>query len=229
MHGPPSTTATSYRRAAAWCGVAYLLLLLVVALGWLQPLDLWLTRTARFELPCWTLTLSATAAVVLAGEVSLLYTGLLALYCGWWGRPLLGGWLLGVLLILVGVEFLCKLAFPHPAPAVLAGDLSRPACQQLAYPLTRVVVANTLPSGYAIRTAYLGLVLAALLGARWPRRARAGYGLLLVVGLLLGATRVVVGSHWASDVLAGLLLGGGGACVVLAQAEGFRWLRRGGG
>ena len=46
--------------------------------------------------------------------------------------------------------------------------------------------------------------------------------------ILAGASRVTVGWHWPTDVVAGLLLGSGFAVLALAMADNFTWLRPGG-
>ena len=217
-----------YRRAALCLGAAYALLTLIVALGWLRPLDLSLSRAARADLPCWALNAGEAASVPLAGELSLLYVGTLALLCLRHGRPLLGGWLIGLLVAIVAVEFVFKFAFYQPGPGALLNGLERPDCFRpayLAYPLISLPVPNTFPSGHAARTAYFGLLLAALLGARWPHLARPIRFAIAALVVLLGISRVVVAWHWTSDVLAGLLLGAAAACLALALADGFRWLR----
>ena len=224
MLGPNSTAATRYRRAAGFFGAAYAALIALVALGWVRPLDLSLAAVAYFGLPCWALSVSDAASLLLAGEVSLLYAAALALLCTWRGRPLLGLWLAGVMLATVPVEFLFKFSLHQPAPSALLGTLERPECGRLAYPLTSVSAPNTLPSGYAVRAAYFGLLSAALVGARWPRLAKPARWALMLVLALLGVTRVAIAWHWPSDVLAGLLLGAAAACLALAPADGLRWL-----
>jgi membrane-associated phospholipid phosphatase len=217
--------APGYRRSAVWLGVAYAALVLAVAAGWLRPFDLSLARAAYFGLPCWTLNASQATSVLLAGELSLLYAGALALLCARRGRAGVGVWLVGLLLTTVAVELCFKHALDQPAPSAVLVGLERPDCGQISYPLTTVSTPSSLPSGYAIRAAYFGLLVAALVGARWPPLAvpaRLTLGLAL---LLLGATRVIVGWHWPSDVLAGLLLGAAAASLGLALADGFAWLR----
>jgi membrane-associated phospholipid phosphatase len=217
-----------YRRAALSFGAAYILFTLIVALGWLRSLDFSLSRAARADLPCWALNAGEAASVPLAGELSLLYVGALALLCLRHGRPLLGGWLIGLLAAIVAVEFLFKFSFYQPGPGALLSGLERPDCYRpayLTYPLISLPVPNTFPSGHAARTAYFGLLLATVLGARWPRLAGPVRLAIAALVVLLGASRVVVAWHWTSDVLAGLLLGAAAACLALALADGFRWLR----
>jgi membrane-associated phospholipid phosphatase len=208
--------------------MAYALLALVVGQGWLRPVDLHLAKAARFDSPCWVLTLGEAANVVLAGEVSLLYVGALALFCVWRRRPLSGAWLIGLMLVAVTLEFAFKFWFYQPAPQAFLGDLERLDCYRptyLAYPLTGVDAPNTFPSGYATRGAYLGVLVAAMASARWPSKATSARVALMALIVLLSATRVPIAWHWSSDVLGGLLLGTAAACLALALVDGFRWLK----
>jgi undecaprenyl-diphosphatase len=217
---PPSAV-----RSAAWLGAAYAVLVLAVAAGWLRSFDVSLARAAYFGLPCWTLNASQATSVLLAGELSLLYAGSLALLCALRRRARVGIWLVGLLLATVAVELCFKHGLDQPAPSAVLIGLERPDCEQVSYPLTTVSTPSSLPSGYAIRTAYFGLLVAALVAARWPRLAVPARLALGLAVLLLGATRVIVGWHWPSDVLAGLLLGAATASLALALADGFTWLR----
>jgi undecaprenyl-diphosphatase len=77
------------------------------------------------------------------------------------------------------------------------------------------------PSGHATQyTIFLGLV--AYLSLRrmhsgWGRRAVIAVCLVLVV--LVGPSRVYLGQHWPSDVLAGYLLGAGLVLMIIAVSE----------
>lgn len=81
------------------------------------------------------------------------------------------------------------------------------------------------PSGHAMVSAALYLTLALMLaeGAKgWaPRVALVAFASLIVV--LIGCTRVFLGVHWPSDVLAGWSFGTAWALAVFAAN---RWLRR---
>ena len=63
------------------------------------------------------------------------------------------------------------------------------------------------PSGHAMMSALvLGLIAVALLqGTPWIRRHRAVLLIAPVASLLIGASRVYLGVHWASDVVGGWL------------------------
>jgi membrane-associated phospholipid phosphatase len=224
----PLLLSQGYLRAAGCFGAAFIGLALLVATGWLRPLDLALVEAARFGTPCWALNASEAASLVLAGELSLGYVGVLAMLCLWARHPLPGLFLIGLLLATVMIEFIFKFSLPQPAPHALLINVDRPDCIRptyLEYPLAGVAVPNTFPSGYAVRAAYFGLLVAAMVGARWPSLAGPARLALLPLLLILAASRLAIAWHWASDVLGGLLLGAAAACLALAVANGFRWMQ----
>ena len=91
----------------------------------------------------------------------------------------------------------------------------------------RVVDASneSLPSGHATMSA---VVLASIVIVAWPHLAARGRALLVAVALLwvgaVGATRIYLGVHWVSDVLAGWTLGT--AMATAGAAALFRWRAR---
>nr|WP_307868331.1 phosphatase PAP2 family protein [Micromonospora sp. C95] len=83
------------------------------------------------------------------------------------------------------------------------------------------------PSGHALNAALAaGMLLVVFLprtGPRSPARVAVWLG-ALTIALVTGFSRVALGVHWSSDVLAGWLLG---AAVVVGTATGFAvWSRR---
>jgi len=83
----------------------------------------------------------------------------------------------------------------------------------------RLAAHNSFPSGHAI-TAFM--LVAVLLAARPPLRPRWSRALAIVLaGIAVGVSRIAVGAHWPSDVLAGAGLGllGGVAGTLAAR----RW------
>ena len=69
-----------------------------------------------------------------------------------------------------------------------------------------VVRTSSFPSGHATSSMifYLTLALALTVGTRWHRAAAAGAVLL---SLLIGTSRVMLGVHWPSDVIGGWAFG----------------------
>lgn len=65
------------------------------------------------------------------------------------------------------------------------------------------------PSGHALLSTVFYLTLGVLLARAVPRRRLKAYvlGISLTFALLVGLTRVYLGAHWASDVLAGWSVG----------------------
>lgn len=107
------------------------------------------------------------------------------------------------------LNYLLKLAFSRPRPDLL-DTLEAPVSTGLSF-----------PSGHAMTTLVTYLTLAYLLGRLLPgRRARlVATGVAAVVVLLVGASRVYLGVHFPSDVLAGWAAGFIWAtlCVVLIR------------
>jgi membrane-associated phospholipid phosphatase len=96
-------------------------------------------------------------------------------------------------LVVRGVAILADSAIKH------AVDRARPALQ---HPLATASGAS-FPSGHAFGAAALwGSAAMLLSGPRWCRLAVA-----TVVPVVVAATRVLIGVHYVSDVVAGLLLG----------------------
>lgn len=114
----------------------------------------------------------------------------------------LGGTLVGTLL---------KQAFARPRPDLVA----------------HLVDVHTLsfPSAHAMMSATTFLTLGALLARVQPRPALKAYllGLAVVLTLLVGASRVYLGVHWPTDVLAGWCAGAAWAMMCLAV---MLWLQR---
>ncbi|MDP8922092.1 MAG: phosphatase PAP2 family protein, partial [Chloroflexota bacterium] len=218
-------------RAAWYLGGAYVVLVMLVAADLHVSLDRAVATWLYTEPSCWARVASAQASVVFAGEVCLAYAFAIGAYCTWRGRPFVGAWVVVILLATVGLELVFKYYFVQPAPSAFLGTLTRPPCETAgpAYPLTVVPTPSSLPSGYATRATFFGVLLAALVGGRWPRLGWLAWPLLVGMSLTLAASRVTVGWHWPSDVVAGVFLGGTAGLLVIGAADWFRWLRPTGG
>jgi len=222
-----SGTVARLPRSILLLGGAYVVLVLFVATGLHHALDRAIAAPLWRDAPCWTQSLSTWASVLFAAETSLLYALAFAVFCLFCGRPVTGFWVVFILLATVGVEITFKYYFFQPAPSEFFATLTRAPCREgsLSYPLTIVPTPSSLPSGYAIRAAYFWLLVAALVGGRWPWLRGPAWIVGCLLALVFGVTRVTVSWHWPSDVLAGLLLGAIGALLVITRANGFAWLR----
>ena len=180
--------------ALLWLSLA---LGVVADAGWLQALDRPLTR--------WALGLSAsggwhTFGVILGATFST-WTARIALlaaaaYTGWRREYRLTGWVVGSgVVVLLGNPAL-KLLFDRPRPRPLdhtwwqGGDLSFPS-------------GHAAGMGVVCTIAVLLTISVTMRGLK-RRLVITGW---VVLGLLVGFSRIVVGAHYLSDVLAGLAFG----------------------
>ena len=72
---------------------------------------------------------------------------------------------------------------------------------------TRWYWGTSFPSGHTLETACVGMALALCLGRIWPKQLRIFRISALVWLLLVGSSRLVLGVHWPSDVLAAACIG----------------------
>ncbi|MCZ3389445.1 MAG: phosphatase PAP2 family protein [Actinomycetia bacterium] len=75
---------------------------------------------------------------------------------------------------------------------------------------------SSFPSGHATAAASLYLALALVAAALWPRLSQVALiAAAIAIAIVVAASRVLVGVHWTTDVLAGLALGWAW-CLLLA-------------
>jgi undecaprenyl-diphosphatase len=93
------------------------------------------------------------------------------------------------------VSALLKDLFPRPRPDLV--------------PYAVYVSSSSFPSGHSMMSAVTYLVLGALLARSQERRLLKAYFLLVALGLtvMVGISRVYLGVHWPSDVVAGWTAG----------------------
>lgn len=152
------------------------------------------------------LTWSEIMAVALSAEFSVGYAaiGIVLLL-----RKGLRGWALVPAAFLAGlpVEVLMKTFLQQAALPSQFRLYSH-------YPLTVVNLAGSYPSGHAMRIAFFLVFVAVLAWRRGDLPGRASAIGLLVLALPAAYTRIYMGYHWTSDVVAGLALGAAVALLV---------------
>jgi undecaprenyl-diphosphatase len=125
------------------------------------------------------------------------------------------------LMVLAVAGFLAITRKGHAALAVLVAVVCGVALSQTtkwAYARPRPelvphgaeVFSASFPSGHAMMSAVVYLTLGALLARTQPNQGVKAYilGVAVVLTVLVGASRVYLGVHWPTDVLAGWALGG---------------------
>ena len=78
------------------------------------------------------------------------------------------------------------------------------------------VTSLSFPSGHAMVSSAVYLTLAIMLGEAQPALRRYFVGLAVTLVVLIGCTRIYLGVHWPSDVLAGWAFGSAWALAVYA-------------
>ncbi len=106
---------------------------------------------------------------------------------------------------------LFKLGFDRPRPDLV--------------PHGAITYTSSFPSGHAMMAAATYLTLAVMLARAQPRRRLKAYILAVAVTITLavGVSRVYLGVHWPTDVLAGWAAGAGWALLCWIVAD---WLER---
>lgn len=160
-----------------------------------------------------TLTVVADLLTYLGSEVGIAIFAAVLVFWVWvqWRDRLLAavlvGWMAATAALIVGVKHLV--------------DRVRPAAWAVAGPLD---TSPAFPSGHTLgTTVFLGLlagVIALRFRSRWVRVAAvAGW---MVGSLGVGASRVYLGYHWTTDVVAGLVMGVGVLAVTAVVVEALR-------
>lgn len=141
----------------------------------------------------------------------------------------LGGYTALILVTLTGVAIAARLgrgrtartiALALPLAAVLTEALKAATARPRPdfAPWLSHASGLSFPSGHAAESAAVYLVLAAYGARAAPRAAPVLYGAALILVVLIGLSRVVLGMHWPSDVAAGWALGGAVAFALTRRA-----------
>lgn len=148
----------------------------------------------------------------------------------------LGGFAVLALLVLLAVGYLLAIKRWGEALMLLVATLggtaiseglkvgfNRPRPDLVAHIVE--TTSMSFPSGHAMLSAVTYLTLGALIARTQSKRRLRGYvlGAAILVTLLIGASRVYLGVHWPTDVLAGWCLGAAWALLCWAVAT---WLTR---
>jgi undecaprenyl-diphosphatase len=112
------------------------------------------------------------------------------------------------------------------AVGLIADDVAKAIVGRVRPPLADaafVVTSPSYPSGHAAFSSLVLLVLGALLAERCSgRERRYVYAVAITFAALVGASRVGLGVHWASDVLGGWAFGVGNALLASALLQRAR-------
>lgn len=207
-------------RDLAWLTVAgltlagffYLALLVILGSG-SEPFD-HAVADAVTGLRTPPVTLVASAVTWLGSVPVVILVAVLAA-AGLWrrsGQLLLPVLLLGAVAVTAGTVFVVKIAIGRTRP---------PTATLLGVPSSDFAF----PSGHTTDGSVVW-VLSAVLAATLVRRSLARWVLVasaLLVALAIGLSRVYLGYHWPTDVLAGWLLA---SCVVAVTILAHHWLGR---
>jgi undecaprenyl-diphosphatase len=131
-----------------------------------------------------------------SATVLWLLTGTIAGFLALDGKKRLALFICGCIATGLLLETILKDIFDRPRPDIV--------------PEATYARGTSFPSGHAMMSAIVYLSLGALVARFHRRRAVKAYSLILAVFLtiLIGITRVYLGVHWPTDVLAGWAVGG---------------------
>ncbi len=210
MSNPETTSQRPFDRTTVLLSLAGLALFtalaVLVQMRALAESDLAFTRTRHAVAGPLLDGLGAVMGVLVSAEMSLVY-GLAACLLLW--RAGLGLWSLAPLAFLLptALELGLKMViYQPPVPAEYHSAVP--------YPLVSVQTPGAFPSGHALRTGFFCTFLAVLAHLRGGAAGRLGTWFFILFALLTGYSRVYVGDHWLSDVVAGLVLGASTALLV---------------
>ncbi|MBK1816990.1 phosphatase PAP2 family protein [Luteolibacter yonseiensis] len=126
-------------------------------------------------------------------------------------KPRLGSFIAVAVTSGVLISNLLKSCFDRPRPDLVPHDM--------------LVTSASFPSGHAMMSAVVYLTLGTIVASMQRKLAVRLYliGLAISISVLVGASRVYLGVHWPTDILAGWSLGGAWAmsCRLIATKLGY--------
>jgi len=199
---------------AVLAALAGSLVTLAVARGWTHELDaalLLVLRGAPADLPPWgpgwfreaVRDLTALGSMLVLSMVVVVATALMLAS----GRYRLAALLLGSSLAATAYSTGLKLLFDRPRPDIVAHQMA--------------TFTSSFPSGHSLLSAAILLTNGGLLAFAARRTGESwviGIAAILLT-TLVGLSRIYLGVHWPSDVLAGWLFGTLWACLTLFLAR----------
>jgi undecaprenyl-diphosphatase len=173
---------------------------------WLQAGAAW--RTAQPGVTALMRDVSSLGGTVALTLVTVMAVGYLTLIGAWRRAVVLAGAALSGMLLVSQL----KNGFSRLRPAAVDADMA--------------LASFSFPSGHACMSAVIFLMLGAWGACQRERQAERVYiGVMAaVMTLLIGVSRVVLGVHWATDVLGGWAFGAAWALawLLLARLKGWR-------
>ncbi len=160
--------------------------------------------------PHWLLA-AVTAFTALGSRTNLtLITALVAAYLFAAKRPAAAAFVIGAVTGGALLSGLLKVAFERPRPLIVPHLIG--------------VNSPSFPSGHALNASVTFLTLGLLLAKTEQRRAVRIYliSAATLLSILIGCSRVYLGVHWPSDVLAGWCVGGAWALACALVADRFQ-------
>lgn len=155
----------------------------------------------------WVVDLSALGGFAVLSLVTLFAVGYLLTLKRWGGALMLLAATIGGTVISEGL----KVGFNRPRPDLVAHIVE--------------TTSMSFPSGHAMLSAVTYLTLGALIARTQEKRRLRGYvlGAAILLTLIIGLSRIYLGVHWPTDVLAGWCLGAAWALACWVMAT---WLTR---
>jgi membrane-associated phospholipid phosphatase len=203
----PITKSSRFLIAAAILLAGVILLGFAVVAGWMQAVDLRISTDLVLHVgksdPAFISFMQWASWIGGGTPRWIIVIGLTALVWRWSG-PRAAVALAGASLLSNLASSLLKLGFGVSRP-----DLIPHLDHQTSF---------SYPSGHATSAAVVYLLLAWLVPPRWRRAAWSLAGAMI---LLNGVSRMMLGVHWASDIVGGTMLGAAFALL------GAAWVRRG--